>query len=275
MKKMIVFFKQKVNFSNFWVRNGFIIVILSILINHLFEPENFPLNKDYKFPLFPIIVSIIGGSLIILIARFNFKYFKKKFFTKKINTRILLRFLFSTLGYITILYFFLYYGLNGLINGIESYSIYNLLTGLSVSLLICTLGITLLFSIDIYRLHKLISIKDTLKIQQGGKITLVKYPEIAYINSENKIVHIVKTDGTTIVTDFTLNEVESKISEQSFYRANRQTILHIRSIEQVQSIENGKLSVLLKPAISDQKAFLINISRYKKQEFMNWFNGKL
>lgn len=275
MKKMIVFFKQKVNFSNFWVRNGFIIVILSILINHLFEPENFPLNKDYKFPLFPIIISIIGGSLIILIARFNFKYFKNKFFTKKINTRILLRFLFSTLGYITILYFFLYYGLNGLINGIESYSIYNLLTGLSVSLLICTLGITLLFSIDIYRLHKLISIKDTLKIQQGGKITLVKYPEIAYINSENKIVHIVKTDGTTIVTDFTLNEVESKISEQSFYRANRQTILHIRSIEQVQSIENGKLSVLLKPAISDQKAFLINISRYKKQEFMNWFNGKL
>lgn len=275
MKEMIVFLKQKVNFSNFWVRNGFIIVILSILINHLFEPENFPLNKDYKFPLFPIIVSIIGGSLIILIARFNFKYFKKKFFTKKINTRILLRFLFSTLGYITILYFFLYYGLNGLINGIESYSIYNLLTGLSVSLLICTLGITLLFSIDIYRLHKLISIKGTLKIQQGGKITLVKYPEIAYINSENKIVHIIKTDGTTIVTDFTLNEVESKISEQSFYRANRQTILHIDSIEQVQSIENGKLSVLLKPAISDQKAFLINISRYKKQEFRNWFNGKL
>lgn len=275
MKEMIVFLKQKVNFSNFWVINGFIIVILSILINHLFEPENFPLNKDYKFPLFPIIVSIIGGSLIILIARFNFKYFKKKFFTKKINTRILLRFLFSTLGYITILYFFLYYGLNGLINGIESYSIYNLLTGLSVSLLICTLGITLLFSIDIYRLHKLISIKGTLKIQQGGKITLVKYPEIAYINSENKIVHIIKTDGTTIVTDFTLNEVESKISEQSFYRANRQTILHIDSIEQVQSIENGKLSVLLKPAISDQKAFLINISRYKKQEFMNWFNGKL
>lgn len=275
MKEMIVFLKQKVNFSNFWVINGFIIVILSILINHLFEPENFPLNKDYKFPLFPIIVSIIGGSLIILIARFNFKYFKKKFFTKKINTRILLRFLFSTLGYITILYFFLYYGLNGLINGIESYSIYNLLTGLSVSLLICTLGITLLFSIDIYRLHKLISIKGTLKIQHGGKITLVKYPEIAYINSENKIVHIIKTDGTTIVTDFTLNEVESKISEQSFYRANRQTILHIDSIEQVQSIENGKLSVLLKPAISDQKAFLINISRYKKQEFMNWFNGKL
>ncbi|MEB3345163.1 LytTR family DNA-binding domain-containing protein [Aquimarina gracilis] len=275
MKTIINSFKKHVSFSNFWVRNGFILILISILVNHLFEPENFPFHKNYTFPLFPIVVSIVGGSLMIIIARFNFKYFKNKYFTKKINTQLLLRFLFSTLGYITILYLFLYYGLNGLINGIESYSIYHLLTGLSVSLLICTLGIVLLFSIDIYRLHKLLSIKGTLKVQQGGKITLVKYPDIAFIYSENKIVYIVKTDGTTIITDFTLNEVENEVSKQSFYRANRQTILHVRSIEQVQSIENGKLSVLLKPTISDKKAFQINISRYKKQEFMNWFKGKL
>ncbi len=275
MKTILNSFKKHLSFSNFWVRNGFILLIISILSNHLFTPENFPFNKNYKFPLFPIVASIITGIIIILIARFNFKYFKNKYFAKNINTRILLRFLFSTLGYITILYIFLYYSLNGLINGIESYSIYNLLKGLSVSLLICTLGISLLFSIDIYKLHKLLSIKGILKVEQGGKITLVKYPEIAYICSENKIVSIIKTDGTTVLTDFTLNEVESKISEQSFYRANRQIILHIHSIEQVQSIENGKLSVLLKPTISNKKAFQINISRYKKQEFMNWFKGKL
>lgn len=272
--RVINFFKQKVNFSNFWVRNGFIIVVLSILINHLFEPENFPLNSNYKFPLFPIIVSIVAGGIMIIIARLNFNYFEKKYFTKTIDTRTLLRFLFSTLAYITILYLFLYFGLNGVINGIESYSIYHLLSGLSVSLLICTLGIAVLFSIDIYRIHKHVSIEGGLKVQQGGKITLVKYVEIAFIYSENKISYIVKTDGTTIITDFTLNEVEGKISEQGFFRANRQIVLHARSIEQVQSIENGKLSVLLKPAIPDKKAFLINISRYKKQEFMNWFNGK-
>lgn len=275
MKTIINSFKKHISFSNFWVRNGFILFIISVLSNHLFEPENFPFNKNYKFPLFPIIVSIIAGIIIILIARFNFNYFKSKYFTKKINTQILLRFLFSTLGYITILYISLYFSLNGFINGIESYSIYHLLTGLSLSLLICTLGITLLFSIDIYKLHKLLSIKGELKVQQGGKITLIKYLEIAFIYSENKIVYIVKTDGTTISTDFTLNDVESKISEQNFYRANRQTILHVRSIEQVQSIENGKLSVLLKPTITSKEAFQITISRYKKQEFMNWFKSKL
>lgn len=244
-------------------------------MNHLFEPENFPLNRNYKFPLFPVVISIILGIIIMLIARFNFKYYKRKYFTEEINIEVLLRFLFSTLGYITILYILLYYGLNGLINGVESYSIYHLLSGLSISLLICTLGIALLFSVDVYKLHKLLSIKGILKVRQGGKMTLVEYPEIALIYSENKIVYILKMDGTSITTDFTLNEVESKISEQTFFRANRQTILHVNSIEQVKSIENGKLSVVLKPINTNKNALQINISRYKKQEFMNWFEGKL
>ena len=266
--------KNKINFSNFWVRNGLIIVLLSILSNHLIDSQNFPLNKDYKFPLFPISVSIIASCLIIIIAKYNFIYFEKKYFTKKISTKILLRFLFSTLGYITLLYIFLYFSLNGLINGTKSYSVYNLLTGLLISLMICTIGITLLFSTDIYKIYKLKSIKGTLKVKQGGKLTLVKYNEIAFIYSENKIVYIVKTNETRIITDFTLNEVENKISEHNFFRANRQIVLHLRSIEQVQSIENGKLSVLLKPAIFNQEPFQITISKYKKQSFMDWLNNK-
>jgi len=223
----------------------------------------------------PIVVSIIFGGIIILIAKFNFQYYKNKYFSNKINTQLLLRFLFSTLGYITILYIPLYYGANLLVHGSVGYNFYYLLSGLLNTLLIQTIIIAILFSKDIYNLHKMNSIKGTLKVQQGSKITLVTYSEIAFIYSENKIVHIVKNDGATIITDFTLNEVESKVSKQSFYRANRQTILHIRSIEEVQSVENGKLSVQLKPVIADKKVLQINISRYKKQEFMNWFKGKL
>ncbi len=275
MKTIVIFLKQNIDFSYFWVRNVLIILLISIVSNHLFEPKNFPFNNDYEFPLFPIVASIIGGSLMILIARFNFTYFKNKYFTKNINIQLLLRFLFSTLGYITILYLFFYYGLNGLINGIESYSIYHLLTGLSLSLLICTLGIALLFSADVYKLHKLISIKGTLKVQQGGKTTLVKYSEIAFIYSENKIAYVAKTDGTSIITDFTLNEIEDEVSKQNFFRANRQTVLHPRSIEQIRTIENGKLSILLKPTLFGKKVSQIIISRYKRQAFIDWFENKL
>ncbi len=275
MKKTFTLLKQKMNFSNFWFRNGIIIVVISILSNHLFEAKNFPFNKEYEFPFFPIIVSIVTGYLVILIARVNFNHFKKKYFTEKIDRKILLRFLLSTLGYITLLYLILYFGLNGLINGVESFSVYHLLKGLSISLLICTIAIVILFSVDVYKLHKMLALQGVLKVKQGGKITLVNYSEISYIYSENKVVYIVKTDGTTIITDFTLNEVENKISKQSFYRANRQSILHVRAIEEVKSIENGKLAIQLKAVSSNKITSPITISRYKKQEFMNWFKGKL
>lgn len=275
MTEILTFFKQKINFSNFWVKNGLILIIISILANHLTEPENFPLHKSYTFPWLPIAVSILLGSIFLIIAYFNFNYFKRRYFLEKITVRILLRFLFTTLGYISIVYITFYFTLNGLINGINSYNLYNLLTGYSVSMLSLVVIITLLFATDIYKLHKFSSIKGKLKVEHAGKITLIGYNEISFFYSENKIVYIVKTDGTSMITDFTLNEAEPKISEQSFFRANRQTILHARSIEQVQSIENGKLLVLLKPTLSDKNAFQITISRYKKQAFMDWFKNKM
>ncbi|MBA6155702.1 LytTR family transcriptional regulator [Tenacibaculum sp. S7007] len=271
---MPLFLKQKINFENYWIKNGFFIIVFSIVINHFTAPENFPFNRNYQFPLIPIIASIIGGSVAIIIAYFNFKYFKSKYFSEKINSKTLLLFLFSTLGYVTIFYIPFYYVSNFLVNGKVDYNFYYLLNGLLVSLLIDTVLISLLFSSDIYKLHKLNSIQGILKVQQSGKITLVKHSEIAFMYSENKIVYIVKTDGTLIMTDFTLNEIENKVNEQSFFRTNRQTIIHPRSIEQIQSIENGKLSVLLKPAISNEESLQINISRYKKQAFMNWFQNK-
>jgi hypothetical protein len=275
MKSIPLFFKQKINSLSFWVKNGLILIIISILTNHLTEPENFPLHKSYTFPWLPIVASILLGSIILIIAYFNFNYFKRRYFVEKITVRILLRFLFTTLGYISIVYILFYFILNGLINGINSYNLYNLLKGYTISMLSCAIVITLLFATDIYKLHKFSSIKGKLKVEHAGKITLIGYNEISFFYSENKIVSIVKTDGTSMITDFTLNEVENKINTQSFFRTNRQTILHARSIEQVQSIENGKLLVLLKPTLSDKNAFQITISRYKKQAFMDWFENKI
>ncbi|NER17616.1 LytR/AlgR family response regulator transcription factor [Spongiivirga citrea] len=275
MKAIIILLKQKINFSNFWVKTGLIVITLSIFANHLSKPENFPLHKSYKFPWFPIVVSILLAGIALIIAYFNFNYFKRRHLVEKVTVHLIFRFLFTTLGYISIVYILFYFTLNGLINGINSYNLYGLLTGYSISMLSCTIVITLLFATDIYRLHKFASIQGKLKVEHAGKITLVGYDEIAFFYSENKIVYIIKTDGTSIVTDFTLNEVEPKISEQSFFRANRQTILHARSIEQVQSIENGKLQVLLKPTLFDKNAFQITISRYKKQAFMDWFENKM
>lgn len=270
MSSLTSFFNKKIKFSNFWVKNGLTLVVISLVANHLTEPENFPLSESYKFPWIPITVSILLGSVIVVTTYFNFEYFKRKYFVEKINLQVLLRFLFTTLGYITIAYIIIFYTLNGF----ENHNIYYLLVGFSITILITVIGIVGFYAKDIYELYRFTSIEGKLKVTYSGKITLVSYDEIAFAYSENKIAFIVKVDGTSMPTDFTLNEIEEKINEHSFYRANRQTILHASAIEQVQVIENGKLSVQVKSNLSGNKTHQVTISRYKKQDFMNWFEKK-
>lgn len=266
---------KKIPFSNFWVRSELIIVGNAILVNHLTEEKHFPFNEGYEFPWLPIIVSILVTSLMLYMACKNFRYYKANYFTTKVTAPLLLRFLFTTLGYIAIAYTFIYFIIVGLVNGPSGYSLYHGITDLFVSLLLCAIGIPVVFGKEIYRLYKSTATSGVVKVQQGGKITPVNRTEIAYLYSAQKVVYLVKTDSSEIVTDFTLNDIETEMSELGFYRANRQTILHARSIKQVTAIENGKLTVQLKPIISREEQSQITISRYKKQAFKDWLESNL
>ena len=263
-------FQTNLSSANFWIRNMAWLVVLSILTNHLVQPENFPLNESYSFPWINITVSVVLGGLIMILADLNFHYYKRKYFIERIDAQILTRFMLTTLGYISLIYVPIFYTLNG----IDNHYLYSLLTGYTITLLLCTIGITLVYARDIYTMYRFNAISGKLKVASGGKITLIGFDEIAYVYSEHKIAYLVKVDGSLVATDFTLNEIEEKINEHSFYRANRQTVLHASSIEQVKPIENGKLSVVLKPTLPGKEALQVTISRYKKQEFLDWFEKK-
>ena len=242
-------------------------MLITVLSNHLFQPDNSPFSDSYEFPWFAIGVSIGLTLVVIVITELNYRYYKRSHFAQRINAQSIGRFLLTTLGYISIFYVAFYYSFNGFM--VET--IIPLLNGYVISLLMCVVGITGWYGPDLYRLHRRTAIEGQLKVDHAGKISLVPFQEIAWVYSEHKKAYIVKTDGRLVPTDFTLNEVEEKIMARRFFRANRQTIVHAASIEQVQAIENGKLSVRLKARLNDAKTEPINISRYKKQEFLQWF----
>ncbi|MDY8135516.1 LytTR family DNA-binding domain-containing protein [Aquimarina sp. 2201CG5-10] len=255
------------------LQTGIALIIIVLVANHLSQSDHFPFNDSYDFPLFSILTSTVIGTLILIIADLNFKYFKEKHFVEKITPQNLIYFLLSTLGYISIIYVPIYYFVVWLKN--EEYEFYYLLTGLSITLLLSSLGIIFLFAKEVYQLYKLETISGKINVKQRGKTFLLNYSEISYIYSENKIVYFVKSDGQVIATDSTLNEIENKISEHLFFRANRQTILHFSSIENLKPIENGKLLVTLTPGILEKNNYQINISRYKKKPFEQWLEHKL
>ena len=95
----------------------------------------------------------------------------------------------------------------------------------------------------------------------------VKTAEIAYFSHEN-LNFMVNFLGEKYVLDFeTLDEIEVLLDPNSFYRANRQVILNINSVQNVKNLANGKLILKLK---SPNNLLEIDISRDKAPNFRRW-----
>ena len=252
-----------------WFQKLIVFIIFSLVVNHLSTPESFPDGESYRFPVEGFLSTIALCIVIGIIAELNFKFYKKKYFSKKVEISSISWYMVSTLGYITLMYIPLGIVLNKIAGGETEF--YYLLVGLLITLLLSFILIGLAYSLDIYNLYKL-SIKDyEITIKNGAKITKLTYENIACFYSENKIVYTVQNDSTTITTDFTLNELEEKINDQLFFRVNRQIIIHKDAVDKIEKIANGKLRITLKTSIENDAITEINISRYKRKAFMTWF----
>lgn len=252
-----------------WSKKIIIFIVFSLVVNHLSTRASFPDSEQYRFPIEGFLTSIALCILIGTIAELNFKFYKKNYFSKKVEIGSIAWYMITTLGYVTVMYIPLSIVLNKIAGGETVF--YYLLIGLLITLLLSFILVGLGYSQDIYNLNKL-SMKDAeLTIERGAKISKLTYGNIACFYSENKIVYAVKNDCSTISTDFTLNEVEEKINDQLFFRANRQVIIHKKAVDQIEKIENGKLRIRLKPSIENDAIVEIIISRYKRKEFMTWF----
>ncbi len=252
-----------------WFQKAIVLIIFSLVANHIAASDNFLGNEPYRFPIEGFLSSILLCILIGIIAHINFNFYTNKYFSKKVETVTIAKFMASTLGYVTIMYV----PVNIIISLISDSQIefYYVLIGLLITLLLSFILIGLWYAQDLYNLYQL-SIKDAeITIENGARITKLTYENIFCFYSENKIVYTVQKDGKTITTDFTLNELEEKINDQLFFRANRKIIIHKDAVDQIEKIENGKLRILLKASIENDTIAEINISRYKRKAFMNWF----
>jgi DNA-binding LytR/AlgR family response regulator len=75
--------------------------------------------------------------------------------------------------------------------------------------------------------------------------------------------------GEKYVLDFTtLDEIEELLDPKMYYRANRQAIIHIDSIQSVKPVENQKLIITLKAPMK----LVLDMSREKAPGFKKWFD---
>lgn len=92
--------------------------------------------------------------------------------------------------------------------------------------------------------------------------------EITYIYTEQKITYLVTHDGNSEMLGQTMDELEDELDPEAFFRANRQFIIHIDSVDLIRNDMNGKLKVVLKldPAVE------IIVSREKAPLLKKWLD---
>ncbi|MFD2934858.1 LytR/AlgR family response regulator transcription factor [Spirosoma flavum] len=95
----------------------------------------------------------------------------------------------------------------------------------------------------------------------------VRVADIAYI-VRDELNFMVTNSGERYILDYdTLDEIESLLNPNQFYRASRHCIVNINSVQSVKGLSNLKLVLALK---TPNHQFSIDISRDKAPSFKKW-----
>ncbi|WP_077920383.1 LytTR family DNA-binding domain-containing protein [Spirosoma sp. 209] len=108
--------------------------------------------------------------------------------------------------------------------------------------------------------------RDRFLLKQGSRLLPVDVTEMAYFSTRERLTFVHTWDQRALLMDYTLDELESRLNPNLFFRANRQFILHAQVIQRVHIHFNGRLKLDLKLPVDEA----IFISRDKAGEFRAW-----
>lgn len=131
---------------------------------------------------------------------------------------------------------------------------------------------SILSPVDIDILKSLIQtdkekVKKRFLVKVGKQLNFVSIKDIAYFYIEHKIVNIVNYNDKRFPIEHTMEEVESFIPTNDFFRINRQFII---SADAIESIEKDYSKLLLK--LKSKRHPTVYISTEKTKLFKEWLD---
>ncbi|GAB3949670.1 LytTR family DNA-binding domain-containing protein [Spirosoma harenae] len=90
--------------------------------------------------------------------------------------------------------------------------------------------------------------------------------EIAYFQYEDRVTLLRTLTGQKYSLDYKLDELEDMLDPKLFFRANRQFIISVNSVQQIHAYFHHKLKLILKPAPTDE----VIVSRERASDFRHW-----
>ncbi len=113
------------------------------------------------------------------------------------------------------------------------------------------------------------SYKSRFLVKVGTKIKSISVSNIAYFFTHEKMTYIVSTDEKKFPVDHTLEEIDTLLNPNEFFRINRKYVIHIDAVREINPYFKGRLKLKLSPDIDDD----IVISSEKTPAFKAWLDN--
>lgn len=94
----------------------------------------------------------------------------------------------------------------------------------------------------------------------------VEVTDIAYFHSEEGVSLFRTRNNQKYSVDYTLDELEAMLDPTQFFRANRQFIVDVNSVQQIHPYFNNKLKLTLRPSTDEE----VLVSRERATDFKKW-----
>ncbi len=108
--------------------------------------------------------------------------------------------------------------------------------------------------------------KNRFLVKLGRKLFPLNSDDIAYFIAQDKMVFIITFDRKRYIINYTLSELEEMLDPEKFFRVNRQYIVNVNSIKEVEAYFKGQVTVNISPPVDED----IIVSRSKTPELKNW-----
>ena len=108
--------------------------------------------------------------------------------------------------------------------------------------------------------------KKRITVKIGHHLKVISIDEIECFFSENKGTYIHTFDNRNYLLDTTLEQLETELDGNDFFRVSRKYIVPMKAIKEIQIYSNSRLKVIL-PSYKDDEVI---VSRERVQEFKTW-----
>ena len=105
-----------------------------------------------------------------------------------------------------------------------------------------------------------------LLIKIGNGIKVISIAEVSYFFTQNKSVYAALLSGKNYPIDYNLDEIESLLAPNQFFRVNRQFMVSVNAVLQMFVYTKSRLKLMLQPAIEAE----VIVSYEKVAAFKKW-----